>query len=103
MKKYQIKIQDQLVSEFDSIEEARTELVIHKGAHIQYTQEAIDQVNQENIYKHKGYENRQDYLKSLADDYGIDMDTVLTMANLLGPIEDFDGLVSELQDYTNYL
>lgn len=29
-----------------------------------------------NIYKENGYENRKEYLESLADDYGIDYGTV---------------------------
>lgn len=51
-----------------------------------------------NIYKENGYENRQDYLKNLAEDYGADIHTVSTLADLLGPDEDFDGLVTSLED-----
>ena len=52
-----------------------------------------------NPYTENGYDSRQDYLKSLAEDYGIDFGTVKMMADLLGPSEDFDGLVTSLQDY----
>lgn len=49
------------------------------------------------VYLENGYENRKDYLKSLAEDYGVNLDTVRAMADMLGPDEDFDGLVSELE------
>lgn len=52
----------------------------------------------ENIYKENGYENRRDYLDSLADDFGIDKQTVYAMASLLGSTEDFDALVTALED-----
>jgi len=50
------------------------------------------------IYTDEGYENRKDYLNSLADEYGIDKQTVYQLASMLGPSEDFDGLVSSLED-----
>ncbi|GHU66970.1 hypothetical protein FACS189447_08680 [Spirochaetia bacterium] len=52
-----------------------------------------------NCYTKNGYKNRQDYLKSLAAEYDLDLKTVLVLADMLGPSEDFDGLVSGLQDY----
>ena len=52
-----------------------------------------------NPYTENGYDSREDYLMSLAEDYGIDFGTVKMMADLLGPSEDFDGLVTSLQDY----
>ncbi len=48
-----------------------------------------------NVYKENGYADRADYLSCLAEDYGIDLQA---LADLLGPIEDFDGLVSSLED-----
>jgi hypothetical protein len=51
------------------------------------------------IYTQNGYQDRDDYLDSLADDRGIDPLTVHMMADMLGPSEDFDGLVTELEDY----
>lgn len=56
----------------------------------------------ENIYQRNGYMNRTDYLESLADEYEVDIETVQMVADLLGPNEDFDGLVSELQDIGGY-
>lgn len=51
-----------------------------------------------NIYQEKGYKNRRDYLMSLAEDYSISFLTVVSLADILGPNEDFDGLVSALED-----
>ena len=47
-----------------------------------------------------GIENatRKDYLDQLAEEWEIDNDVVYTLADLLGPNEDFDGLVSHVQD-----
>lgn len=52
-----------------------------------------------NVYKENGYENRRDYLNCLAEDYGVSKQTVFMLAEVLGPSEDFDGLVTELSDY----
>jgi len=50
------------------------------------------------IYTDNGYKNRKDYLENLADEMGIDTDTVFMMASVLGSSEDFDGLVTSLED-----
>ena len=50
------------------------------------------------IYLDQGYENRRDYLECLADDHGVDIEDVLALADLLGPSEDFDGLVTSVQN-----
>lgn len=50
------------------------------------------------IYQEKGFKNRNDYLESLADVYGVSVDKVLSISVLLGSSEDFDGLVSSLKD-----
>jgi hypothetical protein len=55
--------------------------------------------NDDARYTTKGYKDRDDYLASLADDRGIDMMAVRMIADMLGPSEDFDGLVSELEDF----
>jgi len=41
---------------------------------------------------------RMGYLESLANEYDTDIETVLLMAEILGPSEDCDGLVTALQD-----
>ena len=49
-------------------------------------------------YLEHGVETRYEYLQMLSDDYGVDIDTVHAMADVLGPMEDFDGLVTSLED-----
>ncbi len=50
------------------------------------------------IYEEHGYKNRTDYLRNLSDDYDVDMYTVQMLADLLGESEDFDGLLTALED-----
>lgn len=50
------------------------------------------------IYEENGYANRREYLDAMAEDYGQDRQTVYLLADLLGPSEDFDGLISGLED-----
>ena len=50
------------------------------------------------VYQENGYKNRDDYLNSLSEDYGVPIDAVLALADVLGPDEDFDGLISNLED-----
>jgi hypothetical protein len=50
------------------------------------------------IYQEEGFENRKAYLIDLADNYGIDVQTVFALASILGSNEDFDGLVTALED-----
>ena len=58
---------------------------------------------EENIYQKKGYKNRKDYLECLAVDYCVPLDTVYALASLLGKNEDFDGLISSLEDMEGML
>lgn len=52
-----------------------------------------------NVYLEKGYNDREDYLSYLAEDYGLDLEQVVRpLAELLGPSEDFDGLIDMLED-----
>ena len=50
------------------------------------------------VYQDNGYASRNDYLESLAEEYGVSISTVRTVAAMLGPDEDFDGLVTSLED-----
>lgn len=50
------------------------------------------------VYEENGFEDREDYLEYLADTYGKNIGDVKTIADALGEDEDFDGLVSMLQD-----
>ena len=52
-----------------------------------------------NIYQSEGFANRREYLEDLADNFGIDVKTVFTLASILGSNEDFDGLVTALEDF----
>ena len=53
------------------------------------------------IYQENGYDNRKHYLTCLAEDLGIDTSVVFTLASVLGASEDFDGLVTSLEDYAD--
>lgn len=55
-----------------------------------------------NIYQENGYKDRMDYLSCLSAEYDLDEDQVMMLADLLGPTEDFDGLISSLQDMEGY-
>lgn len=52
----------------------------------------------DDIYREEGYRDREDYLECLADEYDVPLDVVLAAAEVLGPSEDFDGLISALED-----
>ena len=41
---------------------------------------------------------RRQYLHDLAGEYELPLDVVLMLASMLGPNEDFDGLITELCD-----
>jgi hypothetical protein len=56
----------------------------------------------DNVYEMNGFADRQDYLDDLADNMGIDRDTVAMLADMLGESEDFDGLVTSLEDFGGY-
>lgn len=47
------------------------------------------------IYTNNGYANREEYLDMLREDYGELVDILITV---LPASEDFDGLVTELED-----
>lgn len=50
------------------------------------------------IYEGHGYASRSEYLKCLSEDYGVSLSHVQALADVLGEEEDFDGLVSALED-----
>lgn len=52
-----------------------------------------------NDYQAHGYASRRDYLEGLAVEYP--RATVFALASMLGPNEDFDGLVTALEDYAD--
>jgi hypothetical protein len=48
------------------------------------------------IYEKNGFATREDYLDSLREDYGDD--AVNALISILPPSEDFDGLITSLED-----
>ncbi len=51
-----------------------------------------------NIWQENGYTSRKDYLQQLAAEYDVDYQSVACVAALLGSGEDFDALVSAVED-----
>lgn len=43
--------------------------------------------------------SRKEYLKELAEDYGVPLSVVYAAASVLGPSEDHDGLISAIEDW----
>lgn len=56
-----------------------------------------------NVYQENGYKDRKDYLKSLAEDFDMDYKDVVMIATTLGESEDFDGLITSLEDWWHYV
>tara|TARA_R100001443_G_scaffold8681_1_gene18077 strand:- start:2 stop:193 length:192 start_codon:yes stop_codon:yes gene_type:complete len=50
-----------------------------------------------NPYTNNGFKDRADYLESLKEEYP--PKAVELLSDILGPNEDFDGLVTDLQDF----
>lgn len=48
------------------------------------------------VYREQGYQDRRAYLEGLAEEYP--REAVFALASMLGPSEDFDGLVTALED-----
>ena len=56
-------------------------------------------MNNQTTYQANGYANRKAYLDELANEYG--KHAVYSLATILGESEDFDGLVTSLEDYAD--
>jgi hypothetical protein len=52
-----------------------------------------------NVYQQHGFANRREYLESLADE--VPLHVVLSLADLLGESEDFDMLISEIDELSD--
>jgi hypothetical protein len=50
-----------------------------------------------NVYTVNGFKDREDYLKSLCEQF--DSAVVYALSDILGESEDFDGLIASLKDY----
>ena len=48
------------------------------------------------MYQANGYDNREEYLDTLREEYG--REAVAALTSVLPPSEDFDGLVTSLED-----
>lgn len=51
------------------------------------------------VYEQNGYKDRRNYLESLTGEYGTDMMTVGSNAEIPGENKDFDGLICALEDF----
>lgn len=51
-----------------------------------------------NVYQQHGFDSRRAYLTSIAEDYGVRESAVFLLSQMLGCEEDFDGLISHLDD-----
>lgn len=49
--------------------------------------------------KERTTEQRDAYLRGLSEDMGVPMFVVTSLAEILGPEEDYDGLVTALEDW----
>lgn len=63
----------------------------------------IERINAERVidiarYQEEGADDRIDYFLNLYFHYGIDVEVTIMLADLLGPEEDFDGLVTTIED-----
>ena len=54
-------------------------------------------MDENNVYIQNGYKDRDDYLQCMSDDYGVPIETVYSLADMLAG-EEFDGLISALED-----
>ena len=53
------------------------------------------------VYPENGFKNREEYLLSLADQFGVSVYEVKEISSFIGECEDFDALVILLEDYVN--
>ena len=75
-----------------------TEGVFYAGVQEEYNSSLIELIDLLESRDAKEDE-RTEYLKSVADDYGVDLYTVRCLADMLGENEDYDGLISALEDF----
>ena len=56
-----------------------------------------------NVYQRNGHANRTEYLRRMSGLFGLPMEQVQAAADLLGPEEDFDWLLSILEEAAEWL
>ncbi|MNF53504.1 hypothetical protein D3C85_527480 [compost metagenome] len=49
-------------------------------------------------WEEKGYESREHYILQMAEDYDVDPEGAISLAEILGDEELFDGFICALQD-----
>ena len=57
-------------------------------------------MDKDNAYIQNGYESREHYLQCMSDDYDVPIEVVYSLADMLEG-EEFDGLISALEDAEN--
>lgn len=72
------------------------------------SQATIDRINRARTidlerYEEDGADNRFQYLEGLAENLGVPLEPLIELAELLGPNEDFDGLVTMAEDNEDQL
>lgn len=90
------------------IERALTNLLLSaKGKELTRVQEvlklykdAVSKSTSSGSYQSMGYDDRESYLKVLANEYGVSFSSVLYVSNLYGGREDFGKLVEMLESMT---
>lgn len=92
-------------SEFAFIEEKRRAEACNSldMVKIERDLEELRKLIRKDTYTDNGYMDREHYLHCLSEDLDIPFHKVKEAAELLGPTEDFDGLVSILEDYRDFL
>ena len=75
----------------DIVAHGRITVLVRAG-----TDNPIEKRDQMNKYSELGFESRKEYLTGLALENGLDPEAVHALAELLGPEEDFDGLLSDI-------
>ena len=54
-------------------------------------------MGEDDAYIQNGYKSRDDYLQCMSDEYGVPLEVVYSLADMLEG-EEFDGLISALED-----
>lgn len=54
-------------------------------------------------YQEDGFNSRVAYLEELAERHGLELRDIEEFVDLMGPAEDFDGLVTFLEDHADEL
>ena len=57
-------------------------------------------MGEDDAYIQNGYKSRDDYLQCMSDEYGVPLEVVHSLADMLEG-EEFDGLISALEDAEN--